>query len=64
MIVSTVKPVYNGHPWDLGPEKRGRYAEGYMKNISGKKGLRLAVRAADWPLFRGGRILTVFENSL
>jgi hypothetical protein len=30
-IKITVKPVYNGHP-----EKRGRYAEGFMKKISGK----------------------------
>jgi hypothetical protein len=27
----------------LGPEKCGRYAEGCLKNISGKK-------ASDWPL--------------
>jgi hypothetical protein len=30
---STVKPVYNGHPWD---QKNDRYEEGCMKKISGK----------------------------
>jgi hypothetical protein len=46
----------------LGPEKRGRYAEGCMIKISGKwascwplwlYGFRLAV-VDRWPLFRGG----------
>jgi hypothetical protein len=44
---STVKPVYNGHPWDL------------KKVAVGKRGVmkvrfRLVVDEPNWPLFRGG----------
>jgi hypothetical protein len=38
----------------LRPEKRGRYAEGYMKKDQRSVGFRLAGRAADWPLLTGG----------
>ncbi len=39
----------------LGTEKRGRYAEGYMKKDQWSVGFRLAVRATEWPLLTGGR---------
>jgi hypothetical protein len=57
---TTVKPVYNGHPWD--PKKvavvqRWPVFEGFSINIGIKinlAGLHLAV-VDRWPLFRGGR---------
>jgi hypothetical protein len=57
---NTVKPVYNGHPWD--PQKvavaqRWPVFGGFLIKIGIKislAGLRLAV-VDRWPLFRGGR---------
>ncbi len=57
---STVKPVYNGHPWD--PKKVAAVqtwpvCTGFSIKISIKSslaGLRLAV-VDRWPLFRGAR---------
>jgi hypothetical protein len=57
---STVKPVYNGHPWD--PKKVAAVQSwpvftGFSIKIGIKSslaGLRLAV-VDRWPLFRGGR---------
>jgi hypothetical protein len=60
VFLSTVKPVYNGHPWD--PQKvavvhrwplcRDFSIEIGIRIILG--GLTLAV-VDRWPLFRGGR---------
>jgi hypothetical protein len=50
--LSDLKSMYSVQRPTLGPEKRGRYAEGYMKKISG---FRLVVMASDWPLLTGGR---------
>jgi hypothetical protein len=55
----TVKPVYNGHPWD--PKKaavvqRWPVLEGFSIKIGikiNRAGLRLAI-VDRWPLFRGG----------
>ncbi len=60
LLQNTVKPVYNGHPWD--PQKaavvqRWPVFEGFSIKIGIKSnlaGLRLAV-VDRWPLFRGGR---------
>jgi hypothetical protein len=57
---NTVKPVYNGHPWD--PQKvavaqRWPVFGGFLIKIGIKISLarlRLAV-VYRWPLFRGGR---------
>ena len=59
-LKSTVKPVYNGHPWD--PKKAAVVQSwpvftGFSIKIGIKSslaGLRLAV-VDIWPLFRGGR---------
>jgi hypothetical protein len=57
----SVKPVYNGHPWD--PKKVAAVVQswpvftGFSIKIGIKSslaGLRLAV-VDRWPLFRGGR---------
>ncbi len=59
-MLSTVKPVYNGHPWD--PKKvavvqswpvLGGFSIKIVLKIS-LAGLGLAV-VDRWPLFRGGR---------
>jgi hypothetical protein len=60
IFVSTVKPVYNGHPWD--PKKVAFVQSwpvftGFSIKIGIKSSLailRLAV-VDRWPLFRGGR---------
>ncbi len=56
----TVKPVYNGHPWDpkkLAVVDRWPLLIGFSIKIAIEfdlAGLRLAV-VGRWPLFRGGR---------
>jgi hypothetical protein len=57
-VVSTVKPVHNGHPWDL---KNMVVMQRVVRKISvvsklqaGRKGFKLAV-VDRWPLFGGGR---------
>jgi hypothetical protein len=56
----TVKPVYNGHPWDpkiVAVVHRWLLFRGFSIKIAIKfdlAGLRLAV-VGRWPLFRGGR---------
>jgi hypothetical protein len=58
--LSTVKPVYNGHPWDpkkVAVVKRWPLFKGSSYKTSmdlGCLGIRLAV-VDRWPLFRGGR---------
>jgi hypothetical protein len=43
---STVKPMYNGHPWDL---KNMAVLQRYEKD-QWLVGFRLVVMASDWPL--------------
>jgi hypothetical protein len=56
----TVKPVYNGHPWDpkiVAVVHRWPLFRGFSNKIPIKfdlAGLRLAA-VGRWPLFRGGR---------
>ena len=58
--IYTVKPVYNGHPWDpkiLTVVDRWPLFRGFSIRIAIEfdfAGLRLAV-VGRWPLFRGGR---------
>jgi hypothetical protein len=58
--MTTVKPVYNGHPWDpkiLAVVDRWPLKRGFSIKIAIEfdlAGLRLAV-VGSWPLFRGGR---------
>ncbi len=58
--MSTVKPVYYGHPWDPNKGavvKRWSLCRGFSITIGIKislAGLCLAV-VDRWPLFRGGR---------
>ena len=59
IYIYTVKPVYNGHPWD--PQKaavvyRWPLCRGFSMKIAmylGLAGFRPAV-VDRWPLFRGG----------
>ena len=53
-VSNTVKPVYNGQPWDLKtwPLCRGLYEKDQWLQ-AGRYGFRLAV-VDRWPLFRGG----------
>ncbi len=44
----TVKPEYNGHPWDL---KKVAVRKRYLIELR----FRLVVDDLNWPLFRGGR---------
>jgi hypothetical protein len=57
----------------LGPEKRGRYAEGCLKKQTsdwplwlqtGRYGFRLAVMASDWPLLTGDHYSKVVKTGL
>jgi hypothetical protein len=50
--VTTVKPVYNGHPWNLKNVV-------VMQGLSKKASFRLAVLASDWPLWTDGRYAEV-----
>jgi hypothetical protein len=58
--ILTVKPVYNGHPWDpkiLAVVDRWPLFRDFSNKIAIEfdlAGLRLAV-VGRWPLFRGGR---------
>jgi hypothetical protein len=60
IFVNTVKPVYNGHPWDpkiLAVVDRWPLQRGSSIKIAIEfdlAGLRLPV-VGRWPLFRGGR---------
>ena len=64
----TVKPVYNGHPWDpeiLAVVDRWPLFRGFSIKIAivfDLAGLRLAV-VGMWPLFRGGRYSEVAVNT-
>jgi hypothetical protein len=60
LFASTVKPVYNGHPWDLkivAVVHRWPLLRVFSIKVTIEfdlAGLRLAV-IDRWPLFRGGR---------
>jgi hypothetical protein len=57
-FADTVKPVYNGHPWDLknmAVMQRIVSKRSVVSRIQpGRYGFRLAV-VDRWPIFRGGR---------
>jgi hypothetical protein len=52
----TVKPVYNGHPWDL-------KKVAVWKRCLIKLRFKLAVLVSNWPLLTGGRYSQVVVNS-
>jgi len=56
--IDTVKPVYNGHPWDLknvAVMQRVVLKRSVASRLqAGRYGFKLAF-VARWPLFRGGR---------
>ena len=61
LLMNTVKPVYNGHPWDpkilAVVDTRWPLVRGFSIKIAIEfdlARLRLAV-VGRWPLFRGGR---------
>ncbi len=53
---STVKPVYNGHPWDL---KKVAVLQRCMMKLR----FRLAVDDSNWPLLTGGHCSQVVVKS-
>ncbi len=53
---STVKPVYNGHPWDL---KKVAVWQRCLIKLR----FRLAVDGSNWPLLTGGRCSQVVVKS-
>jgi hypothetical protein len=53
--INTVKPVYNGHPWDL---KKA----GVRKRCLMKLKFRLVVNKTNWPLLTGGRYSQVLSQ--
>ena len=59
-LISTVKPVYNGHPWNpkkVAVAQRWPVFGGFSIKFFIKISLaRLCLAVVDrWPLFRGGR---------
>jgi hypothetical protein len=53
--VSTVKPVYNSHPWNP-PKVAVVQRWPVFRSFAIKIGIRINLAVADrWPLFRSGR---------
>ncbi len=58
----TVKPVYNGHPWD---PKKVAVAQSWpvFTGFSIKIGIKVAWPDLGWPLLTGGRYSEVAVNT-
>jgi hypothetical protein len=53
--VCTIKPVYNGQPWDSKVQKRPLFRGWSLKIITNIEKLGILLPIVDsWPLFRGG----------